>query len=341
MVNWEKIIAPFHDIAIKSEKGGFPLELPGSTSYIMDSLGDNFYLLTDTYVYTFTAEGGQIVDIQHGFRNPGVVSGEKRLLVFDKNGKGFKVYSRNEEVYSKTLEDTVVFAAMGKVDHSAVVTTATRYSNYLYVFNDDGKQVFRYASPTERIMQVCFSDDENYVYLTVVGEKNGEFITEVMCFDITKEQDAIWRQTVGNVLPYSLEYCSDGIYGVTENGMFLLDAKSGNVKAQNTFSQTVVGIGKTNGERIVFFHDAAFNGQTAVAYNDDLTEKNRKSFSEVSSFDVNGGVLYALSGNKLTACSNSLQDEKVYDLDDDYSKVKIIGNYAYLLGYNRVQRVSL
>ncbi len=341
VVNWEKIIAPFHDIAVNAGKGGFPVELPGSTSYVMDSLGDNFYLLTDTYVYTFTDEGGQIASIQHGFREPSVVSGDKRLLVFDKNGKGFKVYSRNEEVYSKTLDDTIVFAAIGKNERSAVVTTASRYSNYLCVFNDEGKQIFRYASPTERIMQVCFSDDENYVYLTVVGEKNGEFITEVMCFDITKEQDALWRQSIGNVLPYSLECCPDGIYGVTENGLFLLNASDGTVKAQNTFSKAVMGIGKTKGERIIFFRDTAVNGQTAVVYNDDLSAKNSKSFSELSSFDVNGGVLYVLSGNKLTAYSNSLQNEKVYDLDDDYSKVKIIGDHAYLLGYNRVQRISL
>lgn len=341
VINWQKIIAPFRDIALNVGKGGFPVSLPGSASYVMDSLDENFYLLTDTYVYTFNSEGAQIAGIQHGFQNPCVTSGEKRLLVFDKNGKGFKVYSRNAEVYSKTLDDSIVFAKMGKNERSAVVTTSTRYSNYLYVFNGEGKQIFRYASPTEKIMQVCFSDDEKYVYISVVGEKDGELESAVLCFDMTKQQDALWRREIGNRLSYSLEYCKDGIYSVTEQGALLLNLQSGEISAENAFSQTVTGISQTNGARVIFFRDTAINGQNAVLYDSTLTSVSTKAFENVVSFDLSGGVLYVLSGNKLYAYSNSLKDERVYELDDDYSSVKIIGRNAYLLGYNSVQRIAL
>lgn len=341
VINWKSIIAPFRDAALHVGEGGFPVELPGSASYVMDSLGTNFYLLTDTYVYTFNADGAQIVGIQHGFRDPSVTSGEKRLLVFDKNGKGFKVYSRSAEVYSKTLDDSIVFAKMGKNDHSAVVTTSTRYSNYLCVFNDDGKQVFRYASPTEKIMQVCFSDDENLVYFSVIGEKDGELESSILCFDINKEQDALWRVKLGNMLTYSLEYCTDGIYCVTEQGAFLLNASSGQITAQNSFSQSVIGISETSGARVVSFRDTAFNGQTFVCYNNSLVAVNSRSFSNVSAFDFSEGILYILLGNKLCAYSDDLKTEKVYELEEDYSDIEIMGNYAYLLGYNTVQRIEL
>lgn len=340
-INWRKIIEPFRDAALSVGKGGFPITLPGSASYVMDSLGENFYLLTDTYFYTFNGEGAQIADVQHGFQNPSVTSGEKRALVYDKNGKGFKVYSRSAEVCSGTLEDTIVFAKMGKKEHSAVITTAARYFNYLYVFNDEGKQVFRYASPTEKIMQACFSDDENFVYISAVGEKNGELESEILCFDITKEQDAVWSAAIGNVLPYSLEYCGDGIYCVTEKGAILLDVSSGQRLKENSFSENVTGISETDGARFVFFRDTALNGQTAVVYDSDLVSKNTKSFDNISSYDISGGVLYVLWRNKLYAYSNLLSEERVYPLDDDYSDVKIIGSYAYLLGYNTVRRIAL
>ncbi|MCH5204177.1 MAG: hypothetical protein J1F03_05470 [Oscillospiraceae bacterium] len=307
----------------------------------MDSLGTNFYLLTDTYIYTFNEDGAQIAGIQHGFQNPSVTSGEKRVLVFDRNGKGFKVYSRTAEVYSKTLDDTIVFAKMGNNERAAVVTTSARYLNYLCVFNDEGKQIFRYASPTEKIMQVCFSENENFVYISVVGEKNGELESSVLCFDIKKEQDALWREQIGNTLTYSLEYCSDGIYGVTEQGMFLLDPSSGKMTEHNSFAQSVTGICRTDGARVVFFRDTAFNGDTAVVYDNSLASVNTRRFDNVTSFDVSGGILYVLSKNKLFAYSGSLKDEHIYQLDDDYSSVKIIGRYAYFLGYNSVQRIDL
>ncbi len=340
-LNWKKIIEPFRDAGLSLGKGGFPITLPGSATYVMDSMGDNLYLLTDTYFYTFNTDGAQIAGIQHGFQNPSITSGEKRALVYDKNGKGFKVYSRSAEVSSETLEDTIVFAEMGKNEHFAVITTAARYFNYLYVFNDEGKQVFRYASPTEKIMQACFSDNENFVYISAVGEKNGELESRVLCFDITKEQDAVWSENIGNVLPYSLEYCSDGVYCVTEKGSVLLDKSTGERLKENSFSENVTGISKTDGARYIFFRDTALNGQTAVIYDSDLASQNSRSFSNISSYDISGGVLYVLSGNKLYAYSNSLNDEKEYSLDDDYSDVKIIGRCAYLLGYNTVGRIEL
>ena len=47
-INWSRIIAPLKDAALDVGKGGFPVDLPGSTDYVLDDLGDNFCLLTDT-----------------------------------------------------------------------------------------------------------------------------------------------------------------------------------------------------------------------------------------------------------------------------------------------------
>ena len=43
-VNWSRLISPFKDAALDVGSGGFPVALPGSTEYVMDKLGDNFYL---------------------------------------------------------------------------------------------------------------------------------------------------------------------------------------------------------------------------------------------------------------------------------------------------------
>ena len=45
VINWSRIIAPLKDAALDVGKGGFPVDLPGSTDYVLDGLGDNFCLL--------------------------------------------------------------------------------------------------------------------------------------------------------------------------------------------------------------------------------------------------------------------------------------------------------
>ena len=64
-LNWGKIIAPLKDAALDVGKGGFPVDLPGSTDYVLDELGDNFCLLTDTYFYTYNSDGAMITSAQH------------------------------------------------------------------------------------------------------------------------------------------------------------------------------------------------------------------------------------------------------------------------------------
>ena len=70
VINWSRIIAPLKDAALDVGKGGFPVDLPGSTDYVLDGLGDNFCLLTDTYFYTYNSDGAMIANVQHSHIRP-------------------------------------------------------------------------------------------------------------------------------------------------------------------------------------------------------------------------------------------------------------------------------
>lgn len=341
IINWKNIFAPLKDIGSKNGEGGFPINLTGSANYVMGEMGENFYLLTDTYLYTYNDNGAELSNKQHGFQNPVCSSNDKRALVYDKNGKDMKVYSKNSELYSKSFEDSIVFAQMGTDERCAVVTTSSRYSNFLYVLNSEGKQIFRWASPDEKIMQVCFSTDDKSIYVSVVGESNGALLSSILRFEVSGGESETWRTAIGNNVSYSLQKCSDGIYAVTPDGAFLLNEQTGEIKASNSYSKEVCGITDTDGIRVTIFRDPVSNGEIANVYNDALEVSSAVSLDNSSVFDVRDGKLYVLNGNILTVYDESLEKLKSYDLDDDYSDIKVIGKHAYLLGYNQVQRWEL
>ncbi|MCM1165599.1 MAG: WD40 repeat domain-containing protein [Lachnospiraceae bacterium] len=342
--NWRSIIAPFKDMALNAGDGGFPVSLPGSTRYTMGELGENFYLMTDTYLYTYNAVGAELSGFQHGFQNPAVNSNDRRTLVFDKNGLDFKVFSRTNVLFSNTMDDSIVFAQMGNTERCAVITTSSRYFNYLYIFNGEGKQIFRWASPDEKIMQVSFGPNDNSFFAAVVGESGGELRTSVVKFDIEDIENATsesWRTYLGSDISFSLERCGDGVYVVTSGGAYLLDEQTGEVTAETMFSRQVEGISGTDGVRVIMFHDAGSNGEIAVAYGDALEAAAAITPDDVTAFDVCGGNLYILSGSRLVCYNSMLEAVKTYELDDVYSDVKILNGSAYLLGYNTVQRWEL
>lgn len=340
--NWRAILAPLKNIGLKSTGGGFPVDLSRSANYDMGKLGENFYLLTDTYLYTYDEDGAELASKQHGLQKPMCSSNDKRALVYDRSGKDIKVYSKSAEVFSKTFEDTIVFAEMGTDERSAVVTTASRYSNYLYVLNLEGKQIFRWASPDEMIMQVCFDDGDKSVYVSVVGEKDGTLNSSVLRFEISdKTVSETWRAPIGGNVSYSLQKCADGVYAVTAEGAFLIDAGTGQLIASNEYSKEIVGIARSSGLHATLFRDPVSNGVVATVYSETLEPAAAAALENSADFDVEGGRFYALCGNRLTVYDAALEELTSFDLDDEYSDIIIIGKYAYLLGYNKVQRQSL
>lgn len=342
IANWRTVFAPFKDIGIKRGGGGFPVTLPGSTQYYLGEMGENFYLLTDTYLYTYTSDGAEIAGIQHKFQNPASASNSRRVMVYDRNGKSFRVYSRTGEVFSNTVDDTIVFGQIGNDERSAVITTSTRYSNYLCVFNGEGRQIFRWASPDEKIMGVCFGQGDKSVYASVIGEQNGELRGSIVKFDISGSGSEVWRTAIGERITYSLELCSDGVYAVTGSGALLLNENTGEISALNSFTRPINALPRTDNIRAVVFRDSATNKETVVTYDKALQQIGSITpDDDITACDISGGRLYLLIGSRLYAYDQSLNETWSCELDEEYSNVKIINGYAYLLGYNTVQRVKL
>lgn len=342
VLNWRAILAPLKNIGLKSSGGGFPVDLSRSAKYEIGKLGENFYLLTDTYLYTYNEDGAELSSKQHGLQKPMCSSNNKRALVYDRSGKDVREYSKSAEVFSKSFDDTIVFAEMGTDERCAVVTTASRYSNYLYVLNLEGRQIFRWASPDEMIMQICFDDGDKSIYVSVVGEKDGALNSSVLRFEISEDaQSETWRAPIGGSVCYSLQKCTDGVYAVTSEGAFLINDKTGELIASNEYSKEIVGIAKSSGLHVTLFRDPVSNGVVATAYGETLEPSAAATLENNADFDVENGKFYALSGNKLTVYNSALEEITSFDLDDEYSDIIIIGKYAYLLGYNKVQRQRL
>lgn len=337
--NWGSIIAPLKDAALDVGKGGFPVDLPGSTDYVLDELGDNFCLLTDTYFYTYNSDGAMIANVQHGLQNPAMASNSRRALIYDRNGRDMKFYSRSGEVYSNSTEDTIDFAEISNGERCAVVTKSEKYTNCLYVFNGEGKQIFRWASPLYLIDRVEFSDDDNSVYVSVCGAQNGELEYYVMRFDLDNAEGSIWQTYVGSHMVFSLEHSSKGVFAVTAGGAKLLDKDSGEITAETSFVKSVSQIPRGD-IRSVLLEDSS-GGYVLTVYDDSLEAAAALSLGNVTRVRCVGRNLYVLADRTLTEYDSSLNEVKSTELDDDYSDMIIIGGNAYLLGYNIVQRTAV
>lgn len=339
VINWSRIIAPLKDAALDVGKGGFPVDLPGSTDYVLDDLGDNFCLLTDTYFYTYNSDGAMIANVQHGMQNPVLCTNSRRALIYDRRGREFQLYSRSGEVYSASVDETIDFAEISNDDRCAVVTKSTKYSNSLFVFNGEGKQIFRWNSPMQLIDRVIFSNDDNSIYVAVCGSEGGELQYYIMRFDLSNKEGSIWETYVGEHMVFSLECADDGIFEVNSTGVALLDKDTGEITAQNTFLKTVAQI-PGGSIRALLMEDSSGNNVLTV-YGDGLEAAAAVSLDSVTKVRAANDRLYVLTDKELICYDKELAVTATYSLDDVYSDLTIIGDSAYLLCFNTVQRLAL
>ena len=338
-LNWGKIIAPLKDAALDVGKGGFPVDLPGSTDYVLDELGDNFCLLTDTYFYTYNSDGAMITSAQHGLQSPALSSNSRRALIYDRNGRELQLYNRSGEIFSTATEDTIDFAQVSNGERSAVVTKSSKYSNCLFVFNGEGQQIFRWASPLYLIDRVVFSQDDSSIFAAVCGADNGELEYRLLRFDLDNAEGSVWETYLGNHMVFSLEQSGKELFAVTAGGAYILDADTGGISAQTEFIKNISQI--PGGElHAVMFSDSA-GGKVLTVYNDTLEATAAAGLQNVTRVCAEGKNVYSLSKRTLTVFDDGLNVVSEKELQDDYSDMLVIGSSAYLLGYNTVQKVDL
>ena len=190
-------------------------------------------------------------------------------------------------------------------------------------------------------MQVEFSDDDNSIFVSALGSGGGDLKLYIMRFDLNNAESHIWQTYVGSDISYSLESCDDGLLIVTSQGATLLNKDTGEVKANAYFSKNISDIPEIDELRTVVFSDTASSGDVVVLYGEDLAAGETLYVENLTKVCIDSGKCYVLSGSQLTSYDSSFKQIQIYELDDVYSDMIIMNNYAYLLGYNEVQRIAL
>lgn len=347
--NFSAIIEPLRGIASRidtktSEDVGFPIKLPGSASYSFDSFGDNFLLLTDTYLYTFGINGGQHYALRHGYSNPNRCSNTKRILLYDKDYGSFSLYNRSSVIYNASVEEKIVFASLSGNETAAIVTNSDRYSNIIYVYDGNGEWKYTRKFLDENVMNVEFSSDERYIYVSVIGVENGDIYSAVYKYDITTDEGgAVWSYKLSrSSLPVKMNVSGGRVRIVYDNYVVSLNESDGASAGERELTGTVQCCDFSNSRTGVICLDSATNRRVLVILDNDMNSLLAKSVSPninrviadgENMYIVESGIFYGFDSNGETIAEKTLKD--------DYVSFVKIGDSVLLLGYDSVDIETL
>ena len=343
-INADRIFEPLRGIASKIETRtsntvGFPIDLPGSAGYSFEPFGENFSLLTDTYLYTYETTGKQIYALRHGYSNPAQRTSDRRILLYDKASYSFALYNKTSLIYEKTLEDKIIAGVLGDNDMVAIVTNSSRYSNILHVYDSGGNWKYTKKFADENIMQVAFTENNEHIIVSTISVDSGEIVTNYYKFSIRSAEGNEWKYSFrDNSLPCSLYTDGTNVISICDNKVISLDYRDGTLKGEYNFNGTLRDFAVSPEYTALYYNDVSTNRNTIISLDSSMQPISvTNAGSNAVKILMNAGRLFVLDGTQIKIFGSSLlENDGVIALTEDYSDFIIISDSVYLLGYDTV-----
>lgn len=328
-------------------EGNFPIAV-SSAEYTVKEMGGNLAMIDDSHFFVYNENGKNIYTEQHTLAKPVMeVSGNKALL-YDLGGYKFSLSSKYKNIYSKSTDNVILTAALSSGDYAAIVTKDDKFMSTLMVYDDTGKNIFNYGS-VERIIGVTFNSDSSGCYITTVGSKGGVIVCSIMYYkfgridyDEAGNPVPIWKIEDLETLVISVRlYGSDKIMVFGDTMCAYYDI-NGNILGSYDYDYDLSGYDSNGSIAAMIFNKSESRSSELVTI-DSVTGEITETRLEYTADDVQvyDGLVYVKHRNGVASLTP--QGELISDTDigSDYEGFLKTGGYAFLLGYDRIDRINM
>lgn len=153
---------------------GFPMKFTIKGYLKAEPVGKTAYaLLGEKDMAVVSSSGRELYRIQHGYVNPGLASGDTRIVVFSRGGTDYSVESRTKTLTKGETEQEILFADMSPGGWLAVVTSSRYRSNLMIydpLYGPDWTMIFKLVD--EKPILTAFKDDKTLA-LGCLSAKDG------------------------------------------------------------------------------------------------------------------------------------------------------------------------
>lgn len=326
----------------ETQKGNFPISINSGSVNTIDVLDGNIVSADDSQIYIYGENGKQINTFVHNLGNPVVRVAGRKLLAFDNGGKDFKVYNKNGELYSKTIDDNILYAEICDNGYTAIVTQTEKYPSCMTVFDNNGSEIYKWSSG-QRIMDVSFDDSENGCYVSTFSSQSGLIQSVIHHIKFNSTEEKMTSVKLDTLVIDTLENNNGDIWAVGDDKFYKLNSDGETLLeyeytddlvsyAINEYSASVAVKGIKRGSTSVAMFDSDSDEsepRIAVAEHG-FPKKVACSHNKVILLSDNAVDAFDLSGNCVATVEAS----------SDYKDFVYLNNSVYFLGYREINKTE-
>ena len=330
--------------SVKSSGGdlsgeNFPLNISGGIDYQVGNLNGYLAILSDAYIYIYTEDGELYEERQHAYANAMLQTYGKKALIYESGGNKFRIDNKRKNLYTKKMEQNIIFARISENGNVAVITTSDTYICKLTVFDDSGEEIYS-RNCVERVIDLTFNEDGTGCILATSDAADGEIISKIISVSFDSKKDK-WTSDALNTMCLKTYYDRNGILVLGDTKCAYYSNK-GELLTSYDYPSSLIDWDYRDGKIAMLFENEIKRQNYFTTIDSEKREPNQNEFSNSSAncIRISGGQVLILSKEGIIKYDFNGGGEKNISSESAYEKFILIDNYIFLLGYDRIDRIE-
>lgn len=220
---------------------------------------------TDSHLAVYSATGVRTSYNTHGLSSPVPVAAEKYLLLYERGGYEYKLYSSFSEVHSAQSEYQIHGACVGGDGSFALIASGTDGSYIVSLYNKSYKLINRYKTYSP-VLSAAISDDGSRVAVASVAIGTGGAYETTVSFYTAGEDKLDDEIKIDGVLPLKCCFSDDGFI-LLGDGDALFYNNSCSLLSRHDIGGYDMADASEGGVVAVFKNGGGRGGFTAILFN--------------------------------------------------------------------------
>ena len=223
MLNFYRIMSYFDtDTSVSENFTGYTFEV--GIDSVHSPFGGGLVVLNKDSLKIINAAGLEDLSEQLKYSSPQLMTGDKRIIAYDKGGNEISIFGSYALLKQITEEYPVTWCNMNRQGDLLVLLSEPGYRGSVKLYSEDSKQQFQWSSSEYYIISGCINSDGETLSLLCVGGENRR--TFIRTYNIHNEEP-LYEIDLGDSIFYSMEYDNTNQLSVITDSALTVYDKNG------------------------------------------------------------------------------------------------------------------
>lgn len=331
----------FNDMVVSMGSGpGFPVGISGREPIKFYQTAGMPTVLNDSNNYVYNSKGKTINNITHGYNIPIAESKNGRILIYDLGGMKLQVNSLSKNIISMSFDQTIINADISENGYFAVATSSDNYVGEVAIYNEKGKETYKWYSSNNIITDISISPKGDYLAVSAVNTEKGFEISYLYIFKI--DTQTYEKLEFKDEYPISVRYRKNNELTLITNKSIKSFTNMGREIGSYNFSNKILSnfYDEGNNTALVFSEHGKKNEFTIVQLNNKMeVMSDYKMYRKIFDIMIDDYGSCITTEDKILLID--LNGNKVAEYDTPWAKKSlVIGDKLYYTTHSEIYKIN-